>query len=117
MKKTKKKSWVEKQLEDPKFREGFEREVEKLSIGEQLIELRHAAGLTQAQLAARAGTSASAVSRYEDGDYDRYEVQTLQRLVAACHGQLRIVIEAMPAKRPAKKVARSSTRTTQRRAV
>ena len=106
MKKAKMRSWAEEKREDPEFREGFEREYQKLSIGEQLIELRHAAGLTQAQLAVRAGTSASAVSRYEDGNYDRYEVQTLQRLVAACHGQLQIIIEATPQKRSTKATAR-----------
>ena len=88
--------WVEKKLADSKFRKGFEEESQKLAIGEQLSRLRQEAGLTQAQVAKRAGTTASAISRYENADYDRYERRTLQRIVRACGGQLDIVLEPGP---------------------
>lgn len=84
------KSWIEKKLEDSKFREGFANEYQKLSIGEQLVRLRLSAHMTQAEVAQKAGTTASSISRYENAEYDRYEIQTLRKIVAACGGFLKI---------------------------
>ena len=84
------KGWLHRKLSNPTFRRGFEDEVQKLAIGEQLTRLRLEAGLTQAQVARRAKTTASAISRYENADYDRYELQTLQRIVRACGGRMAI---------------------------
>lgn len=86
------KGWVERKLANPKFRKGFEEESQKLAIGEQLSRLRQEAGLTQAQVAKRTGTTASAISRYENAEYDRYELRTLQRIVRACGGRLDITV-------------------------
>lgn len=93
MKKKNLKSWIDKKLSNPKFREKFEEEYQRLSIGEQLVRLRLQAGLTQAQVARKVGTTASAISRYENASYDRYELQTLRRIVTACGGELRIIVE------------------------
>ncbi len=90
------KGWLEKKLASPKFRKGFEEEVQKLAIGEQLARLRQEAGLTQTEVAKRAGTTASAISRYENAEYDRYELRTLQRIVRACGGRLDITLEPGP---------------------
>lgn len=87
------KSWLDKKLQNPKFKKGFEEELEKLSIAEQITRLRHQSGLTQAQLAKKIGTTASAISRYENADYDRYELRTLKKIVDACGGQLKLVFE------------------------
>ncbi len=88
--------WLAKKLASPRFRRGFEEESQKLAIGEQLTRLRREAGLTQAQVAQRAGTTASAISRYENADYDRYELRTLQRIVRACGGRVDIILERGP---------------------
>lgn len=90
------KGWVDKKLADSQFRQGFEAEAQKLAIGEQLSRLRQEAGLTQAQLAKRIGSTASAISRYENADYDRYELRTLQKIVRACGGHLDITMEPGP---------------------
>ena len=90
------KGWLDRKLATPKFREGFEEEVQKLAIGEQLSRLRQEAGLTQAQVAQRAKTTASAISRYENAEYDRYELRTLQRIVLACGGRLDIILAPGP---------------------
>jgi len=92
-KNAKTKVWLDEKLKDPKFKKGFEQELEKVSIGEQLVRLRLQAGLTQAQVAKRVGTTASAISRYENADYDRYEIQTLRKIVEACGGQMKLVME------------------------
>jgi HTH-type transcriptional regulator/antitoxin HipB len=90
------KGWLDRKLMSPKFRKGFEEEVQKLAIGEQLSRLRQEAGLTQVQVAQRAKTTASAISRYENAEYDRYELRTLQRIVRACGGRLDIILEPGP---------------------
>ncbi len=90
------KGWLNKKLTDPKFRKGFEEEAQKLAIGEQLFRLRQEAGLTQAQVAKRIGTTASAISRYENAEYDRYELRTLEKIVRACGGRLDITMESGP---------------------
>ena len=87
-------------LENPKFRKGFEEEYHKLSVAEQLVRLRLQAGLTQSELAKKTGTTASAISRYESADYNRYELQTIRKIVKACGGTLQIVISG-----PSDKVA------------
>jgi len=92
-KSAKNKGWLEEKLKDRKFRKGFEEEFAKLSIGEQLVRLRLQADLTQAQVAKRVGTTASAISRYENAEYDRYEIQTLRKIVEACGGHLKLVME------------------------
>ena len=92
-KNVKTKSWLDEKLKDPKFRKGYEEELYKLSLGEQLVRLRLQVGLTQAQVAKRVGTTASAISRYENAEYDRYEVQTLRKIVEACGGQLKVVMQ------------------------
>ena len=56
--------WLDKKLADSEFRRRFEEEAQKLAIGEQLSQLRREAGLTQAQVAQRAKTTASAISRH-----------------------------------------------------
>ncbi|CUS38987.1 putative Helix-turn-helix protein [Candidatus Nitrospira nitrosa] len=90
------KSWLDRKLASSKFRKGFEEELQKLAIGEQLARLRLEAGLTQAQVAKRTGTTASAISRYENAEYDRYELRTLQKIVRACGGRLEIFLEPGP---------------------
>jgi DNA-binding XRE family transcriptional regulator len=90
------KGWLDRKLASSKFRKGFEEELQKLAIGEQLARLRLEAGLTQAQVAKRTGTTASAISRYENSEYDRYELRTLQKIVRACGGRLEISLEPGP---------------------
>jgi hypothetical protein len=54
-----------------------------MDVAEQIVGARKAAGLTQAALAASAGTSQPAVSAYERGRRSP-SVATLDRLLAAC---------------------------------
>lgn len=94
-------SWLERKLKNPKFRKGFHEAYHKLSIGEQLVKLRLEAELTQAEVARRVGTTASAISRYENAEYDRYELQTLRKIVEACGGTLQILMSHPKSKRAA----------------
>lgn len=58
-------------------------------------ELRDSAGLSQRELATRAGTSQPAIARYERGAATPGWT-TVERLAAACGRNLRIVVETKP---------------------
>ncbi|MBI2686521.1 MAG: helix-turn-helix domain-containing protein [Acidobacteria bacterium] len=59
-----------------------------------LHEMRTTAGLTQRELARRAGTTASVICRMEDADYDGHTLAMLRRIATAL-GR-RIEIHAVP---------------------
>jgi transcriptional regulator with XRE-family HTH domain len=63
-------------------------------ISEQLRQRRKEVGLTLAEVARRAGTSAATISRYESG-WDRFEVYTLQKLASALACRLEISLEPL----------------------
>lgn len=63
----------------------------QMDLGEKIRSVREDAGITQAELAKRIGTTASAISRIEDADYDGHSVATLQRIAEAL--DLRLVID------------------------
>lgn len=65
-----------------------------------LREARRRAGLTQAALAQRAGTSQATVSAYERGSKEP-SVETLDRLLAAAGARLVVEPAAAPVVRPA----------------
>lgn len=66
-------------------------------IGLQIKQLRKSRGMTLRQLAEKAGTSASALHRYEAG-WDRFEVATLRRIAMALGAQLDVRL--IPGERP-----------------
>jgi predicted transcriptional regulator len=74
----------------PGFREMARRRRE---LGRELVELRHQSGLSQTQVAARMGTSQSAVARLEAGDVD-VRMSTLERYAAAVGQSLDVRLRA-----------------------
>ncbi len=58
--------WLEKQKEDPEFREAYE----ELEPAYQIARLRILQGLTQEQLAQKMGTAQSSIARLESGRRD-----------------------------------------------
>jgi transcriptional regulator with XRE-family HTH domain len=80
-----------------------------MTPGALLQSLRRRAGLTQAELARRAGTSQPVISAYE---HDRRDptVGTLQKLVAAGGGRLRLETRALPDVPPAADLAEHARR-------
>jgi ribosome-binding protein aMBF1 (putative translation factor) len=78
---------------DSAFRVAYDALEEEFALAAQLIEARARAGLTQAELAERMGTSQSAVARLESGKA-KPSVATLEKLAAATGSKLRIALEA-----------------------
>lgn len=78
---------------DPAYREAYEALEDEFALAAQVIEARARAGLTQAELAERMGTSQSAIARLESGAA-RPSVATLEKLAKATGSRLRIALEA-----------------------
>lgn len=70
---------AERELRDPAFREARAATRAAFAFQLALVRARLDAGLTQQQLAARLGTTQSAVARWENGDVVP-KLDTLQRL-------------------------------------
>src|SRR3954454_12318238 len=69
--------------DDPERIASFERAVADANIATSIYELRTGAGLSQRELAARVGTTASVICRLEDADYDGHSMSMLRRVAAA----------------------------------
>ena len=80
-------------FKDPEFVKEYDALEDEFELANVLIGARVRAGLTQAQLAERMGTSQSAVARLESGRR-LPSVATLEKLAAATGSKLRIVLEA-----------------------
>jgi len=82
----------EKWLEDPEYREEYERLGPEFELARALIEARASAGLTQAELAERMGTTQSVIARLESGRVQP-TTATLRRLARATGTRLKIAFE------------------------
>jgi len=74
----------------------LEEERANADIARKIYTLRTKAGLTQRQLAKLAGTSASAICRLEDADYEGHSLAMLRRIATAL--DKRVEIRFLPAK-------------------
>jgi DNA-binding XRE family transcriptional regulator len=82
---------------DPKLTEEYERELINAEIARKIYDLRTKAGLSQRELAKKIGTSASAICRLEDSDYDGHSLSLLKRIAEAL--DQRVEIRFVPTKR------------------
>jgi len=68
---------------DPERIAEYEHEVLNAEIARKIFGMRTKAGLSQRNLAKRVGTSASAICRLEDGDYEGHSLSLLKRIAEA----------------------------------
>ncbi len=76
-------------MEDPEFREEYERVDEEFRLLESLVRARREAKLTQAELARRLGTTQSAIARLESGGVSP-SIRTLRRYAEAIGARLSV---------------------------
>jgi DNA-binding XRE family transcriptional regulator len=76
----------------------YEQAAADVDVARAIYDMRAQAGLTQRQLAKKVGTTASAICRLEDADYEGHSLAMLRR-VAEALGK-RIEIRFVAAKRP-----------------
>ena len=66
--------------DDPERIAEYEQAAADVDVAQAIYEMRTQAGLTQRQLAAKLGTTASVVCRLEDADYEGHSLAMLRRI-------------------------------------
>jgi ribosome-binding protein aMBF1 (putative translation factor) len=79
--------------DDPARRAGIADARLDLEVAQVVYDARKQAGLTQAQLARKIGTTQSVISRLEDADYGGHSLSMLRRIARAIDLYLRITFE------------------------
>lgn len=95
---TKAKTLFKKWNEDPEYRKEYESLAGEFSRARALIDARTRAGLTQAQVAKRMGTSQPVIARLESGRR-KPSLATLERYAKATGHELRIALVPASKKR------------------
>ena len=75
---------------DARITELIEQERANLDVARKIYELRTKAGVSQARLARKVGTTQSVISRLEDADYQGHSLAMLQRIATALEQRLQI---------------------------
>lgn len=81
---------------EPGWEKGVADATAAAEIAEEVYALRERHGLTQRELAARIGSSQSAVARMEDGEYRGHSMSVLRRMAAAVGEQVSFKFVAAP---------------------
>jgi len=76
--------------DDPQRLASLEEERTNLDVAQQIHDLRTAAGLSMRELALKVGTSASAIARLENADYEGHSLSVLRRVAAALNQRVEI---------------------------
>lgn len=84
--------YLERKLQDPAFRAGFEATEQAWDIALQLAALRQARGLTQKQVADILGTKQQAIARLEDPAYAGHSLSMVRKYVEALGASLDVTI-------------------------
>ena len=84
-------------MKDPEFRREYERAEREFAIAFAVADARAAAGMTQAELAERMGTSRSAITRLESGRHSP-TMKTLRAVATATGQPVRLEILPEPAR-------------------
>jgi predicted transcriptional regulator len=91
---TKLKSYLKTKLKDDEFKVAYEEVKIHLKIANLLEELRHKAGLTQADLAKKTGVSQPMIARLERGDQDRVPtLHTINKIFRSLGYEVDLVVK------------------------
>ena len=94
-------------FKDPEFRKEYDALEEEYALVEAFMKARDEAGLTQAQVAKRMGTTQAVIARLESGRV-MPSTRTLKRYAEATGHRLKIAFEPLPQKKRPTKSAASS---------
>jgi ribosome-binding protein aMBF1 (putative translation factor) len=78
------------------YRKTFERTLLQIDLALLVREMREDAGLTQAELARKVGTTQSVIARLEDAEYAGHSLTMLERIAVACGVALKLHAEKKP---------------------
>lgn len=85
--------------DDPKLRAAMAEARLQFEVGQVVYDARMQAGLTQAQLARKVGTTQSVISRLEDADYGGHSLSMLRRIARALDLYVHITLGPRPTRR------------------
>jgi len=85
--------YLEEQLKDKDFAERFRRAGEAWDVALKLSALRKESGLSQKELARRAGTTQQQISRLESPSYDGHSLSMLRRVAAVLGATVHIELQ------------------------
>ncbi len=78
------------------YRKTFARTLHQIDLALLVREMREDAGMTQAELARKIGTTQSVIARLEDAEYTGHSLAMLERIAAACGVNLKLHAEKKP---------------------
>ncbi len=78
------------------YRKTFARTLHQIDLALLVREMREDAGLTQAELAKKAGTTQSVIARLENAEYTGHSLPMLERVAVACGVGLKLHAEKKP---------------------
>jgi DNA-binding XRE family transcriptional regulator len=84
--------YLEEHLKDPEFAERFRKAGEAWDVALQIASLRQDAGLSQAELAKRVGTSQQQISRLESPSYEGHSLSMLRRVAEVLGASVKVKI-------------------------
>lgn len=86
----------ERMKKSARYRRAYARYSRQIDLAMLVREMREAAGLTQAELAQRAGTTQSAIARLEDAEYTAHSLQTIEKIAQVCGVELKLHAHKKP---------------------
>jgi len=79
-----------------RYQKEFARTLRQIDLALLVREMRENAGLTQAELARRIGSTQSVIARLEDAEYTRQSLIMLERIASACGIALKLRAKKKP---------------------
>jgi len=98
-------AWARDVAADPAHQEEVEALMTEMNLEQDLAALREQRGLTQVQLAERAGVTQAMLSKLESGKARNLELRTLVKIAAALGAKVKITLELMRKSKTSKKRA------------
>ncbi len=83
---------LKEEMKDPEFKQAWDELELEYQVADLLIKLRNEAGLTQAEIAERIGTTQSAIARMESGKV-LPKLDSLYKIARTCGKKLELVIK------------------------
>jgi ribosome-binding protein aMBF1 (putative translation factor) len=78
------------------YRKAFARSLHQIDLALLVREMREDAGMTQAELAKKVGTTQSVIARLEDAEYMGHSLTMLERVAVVCGVALKLHAEKKP---------------------
>lgn len=80
----------ERMKRSARFRHAYRRSLHQVDLAILVAQMREAAGLSQAELAARIDTAQPVIARLENAEYEGHSLKMLEKIATACGVTLKL---------------------------